>query len=104
MSHFQRPKVAWFRYTLFLLVRFLHTVPQVRKHWNSHGQNLYTGSVQIHMCTNKKDVYKSTQNLVVEVFCYAYRDTGFEFFWTDAESHPQLTTCSFVCCTLTTLT
>lgn len=38
------------------------------------------------------------------MFCYAYRDTGFEFFWTDAESHPHLTTSSFVCCTLTTLT
>lgn len=42
--------------------------------------------------------------LAVEVFCYAQRDMGFEFFWTDAESHPHLTTSSFVCCTLTTLT
>lgn len=52
----------------------------------------YTRSVQICVCINTGDVYQGSQSLLVEVFCYAHRDTGLKFLWTSAESHPQLTT------------
>lgn len=78
-------------------------------HWPSGMQTLgFTWTKPIHwecaniMCINKRDVYKNTQSFVVEVFGYACRHTGFELSWTHAESHPRLTTGSFVCGALTT--